>query len=1226
PYLNGQSPITNYPPSNTSTIRDGGNRNQSMSLSVPNLSIPINASIQQQLRPDQEDIRLCTINRSNANETFGIELNYHRQDRFHSLTLIDEQSLAKHAGIRDHDRLIEVNGENIERLDHDYVTNKIRQIRQPNPINQRLQSLELLVCDEPTYNYYKQNNKTIYSGLSTVRRLPPNMPQTYTSMRSDHSQATIIPSYDSNRQNSRQPTPAQQEQLPLVNGYSYNAPTTNQSILNRDGQSMQGTFADDRSIPPFNSIVNDHIPIPTYLPPQRPSLQTRNVGVRKDDGLRNGFGFTFRTSPTESPQAPYSHIITGIDSNAPVSSMGLKINDYILSINDEDVEHLTHEQLEDKLRRITNTENVRLLVADENVYRVYRQQNSLNNNSSFTQNPLEVQHNNVRTYQLQRTPNFEGYGFRVTYRPNALDGGTPHQINQVERNSPADRQGLRKGDYILRVNNQDVEHLNQQEFMDLMKSVTGNNNRIYNPDLLTLDVMDEETYRFIRRTPQQIVGRTPPISTYNLPATSSSMLSDRTPTRVPLLNNNSDYVTTSSPYMNDDIPQEQYPKLRQCHIRPWPHYQQLGFSLTQSDGGYTIHQLRLDSPAAHTGIRNNDHLIEVNNVNIENTSYSHVLNLIDTSYNRDGELNLLVIDDEGYQWYKQNRLKFDPKSPYSNIERKITPETQTVFTSANTLPQRFITQEQLPSQSEIHIPPTTYIAHNSRPSSAGPKMYTPSADGGMYSTHMIPQRIFPDYQQRQPPPSISSTLSNAGRLSRAAVDVVDSKSMLRFCRLNTEPGTPFGFELQQNENRQHVIRNVKRDSPAARAGLHNEDRVIEVNDESVVNKSHKDVSSMIKTSSINGLLRLLIQPSNIKPLSVKTVKSKTKSLPSLTDQTIYNSYDSEYGVGQHTPYANSSYATHYDPTMSHNQYGRTQVPTMVKYLSTSRVDNLGLTDPTQNYRPYSANDFLPTSVYTHPPSVINPYVSQQYAPSNPLPRKCLLIRDPRFPGCGFKLLERENYDTPIVVEVKQNSPAKRSGLAEGDHIIYIDTRNVQAMTSFDEMTQLIHRTFEEQGQITLVTLTSLAYHTLKKKGGYLQPEPFDYQNPISELITIFPPRLCKIQLLGHEQDFGFTLQKINPINIKDVTPGSASYEYGLRPDDRILEINGRDTTTLTSQQIVDIIDNSKRYRSLELLVIDTSGYNWCQMHAIPLNSSLPFVQIPSRRGRFNFFYLVYTPV
>jgi hypothetical protein len=37
--------------------------------------------------PAQEDIRLCTINKADPNDTSGIELNYHRKEQFHSLTI-----------------------------------------------------------------------------------------------------------------------------------------------------------------------------------------------------------------------------------------------------------------------------------------------------------------------------------------------------------------------------------------------------------------------------------------------------------------------------------------------------------------------------------------------------------------------------------------------------------------------------------------------------------------------------------------------------------------------------------------------------------------------------------------------------------------------------------------------------------------------------------------------------------------------------------------------------------------------------------------------------------------------------------------------------------------------------------------------------------------------------------------------------------------------------------
>lgn len=244
--------------------------------------------------------------------------------------------------------------------------------------------------------------------------------------------------------------------------------------------------------------------------------------------------------------------------------------------------------------------------------------------------------------------------------------------------------------------------------------------------------------------------------------------------------------------------------------------------------------------------------------------------------------------------------------------------------------------------------------------------------------------------------------------------------------------------------------------------------------------------------------------------------------------------------------------------------------------------------------------------------------------------KCTLVRDPAFHGCGFRMIEKENYDTPLVVEVRPNSPAKRrydqpfshfcfnllfisfSGLTEGDHIIYIESRNVQAVRTFDDMTLLIQRTFEEVGQVTLVTLTAPAYQVLKRRGGYLQPDPFDYQIPF---VRELAPRLCRIILYNHEQDFGFTLQRGNPIHIKDVQPGSPAYEHGLRPNDKILEINTRDTTQLSSEQMIEMIEASKRRRQLDILVIDPAGFEFSMKHAVPLNSLLPFVQAGQRRGK-----------
>jgi C-terminal processing protease CtpA/Prc len=273
--------------------------------------------------------------------------------------------------------------------------------------------------------------------------------------------------------------------------------------------------------------------------PSITSMQPRHIPIRKDSQLSNGVGFNFRTINNDSSSnTPYSHIVTSVDNTNAIGSQGLRVNDYILSINDENVEYLNHEQLEDKLRRINNSETIRLLVTDGNVYRAYKKtsDNSRVNNTLPEQPKLQP---NRRQYRLQRNPDFEGYGFRV--RSNQQSDGTPHQIVSVEPYSPADIQGLRVGDYILRVNNQTVEHMNPSEFNYLMQNLVRNDST--RDGNLLLEVMDEETYRSLNHLPS--------FSQHYQPSTDALTIDRHTPTR--------------SGY--DSLSDEPYPRMRQCFIR-----------------------------------------------------------------------------------------------------------------------------------------------------------------------------------------------------------------------------------------------------------------------------------------------------------------------------------------------------------------------------------------------------------------------------------------------------------------------------------------------------------------------------------------------------------------------------------------------------------------------------------------------------------------------------------
>ena len=131
-------------------------------------------------------------------------------------------------------------------------------------------------------------------------------------------------------------------------------------------------------------------------------LQPRIIPIRKDSQLTNGFGFNFCTIfDTTSSNICYSHIITSIDKNPPMDLLSLRLNDYILSINNQNIEYLNHKQLKDKLHRIDKSETILLLVVEKNIY-----QRSLRKSQM---NPTK----NLQHYRLEHNPNLKDYGLRV---------------------------------------------------------------------------------------------------------------------------------------------------------------------------------------------------------------------------------------------------------------------------------------------------------------------------------------------------------------------------------------------------------------------------------------------------------------------------------------------------------------------------------------------------------------------------------------------------------------------------------------------------------------------------------------------------------------------------------------------------------------------------------------------------------------------------------------------
>ena len=116
----------------------------------------------------EDDIRLCTMRHFNREDKFGVHWRYHAGLKFHYITLWGDQRMkSKLAGIKPFDRIIELDGINVEQDTIDQFGRKV------SAKCKALQPISLLLTNPSTYEYYKQHGITIDSNLLTVKRMKP---------------------------------------------------------------------------------------------------------------------------------------------------------------------------------------------------------------------------------------------------------------------------------------------------------------------------------------------------------------------------------------------------------------------------------------------------------------------------------------------------------------------------------------------------------------------------------------------------------------------------------------------------------------------------------------------------------------------------------------------------------------------------------------------------------------------------------------------------------------------------------------------------------------------------------------------------------------------------------------------------------------------------------------------------------------------------------------------
>lgn len=114
--------------------------------------------------------RLCHLRKWPDFEGYGFNLQYEKHTSTEFIGDVDGDSPAECTGMRKGDRVIEVNGDNIEGLPHPEVIEKIK----ANPNETRL-----LVVDTSTYDFYNDRGIQITSTMRNVEHheTPPVQPR-----------------------------------------------------------------------------------------------------------------------------------------------------------------------------------------------------------------------------------------------------------------------------------------------------------------------------------------------------------------------------------------------------------------------------------------------------------------------------------------------------------------------------------------------------------------------------------------------------------------------------------------------------------------------------------------------------------------------------------------------------------------------------------------------------------------------------------------------------------------------------------------------------------------------------------------------------------------------------------------------------------------------------------------------------------------------------------------
>ncbi|XP_063161570.1 Na(+)/H(+) exchange regulatory cofactor NHE-RF3 [Candoia aspera] len=412
----------------------------------------------------------------------------------------------------------------------------------------------------------------------------------------------------------------------------------------------------------------------------------------------------------------------------------------------------------------------------------------------------------------------ENYGFCLRIEKFK----TGHLIRNVEKDSPAEKAGLKDGDRVLRINGVFIDKEDHGKVADLIrKSVT--------PVLFL--VLDDHSYESALKE-----------------GINFEELAQKSP--VQEQTENLQFVTSGEP---GSAPQ---PYL--CYLTKTKN--SYGFSLKSIAGqkGLFIVDLTPQGPAAKAGVQPNDRLIEINGENVENNTHEEVVEKVKRSGN---QVVFLLSDKETdqhyYRWNMQltrgkASLKFLPHKP-RNLELKKGNNGYGFYLRMEQNGKGHLIKDidsDSPAAKVGLRDNDILVAVNGEPIEAldHEAVVEKIRQSGEKTTLLVvDEETDAMYKMAKVSPCLYYHTTLEPHLSMAKIPTYteEENHKPRLCKLIKSP-TGFGFRLNAIKDLPGLfIKEVQKDGPADLAGLQDDDIVIEVNGTNVENKDYEDVVARI---------------------------------------------------------------------------------------------------------------------------------------------------------------------------------------------------------------------------------------------------------------------------------------------------------------------------------------------------------------------------------------------